>query len=158
MLNRWIRPDISEVSGMANVIVGIPTGFIISRDTIEWMYRANFTGLQRVRFYMQKLITFFSYVSTHWASALHTSCFACRHQHQTIWRLHCLHISALRFISYAKSEWIDLENKMESLIQFLQSKCSFSDREQDLYCGSISFTRWHFLMTVTFSNDSPNIF
>jgi len=49
---------------MANVIVGIPTGYVISRDTIEWMYSANFTGLQRVRFYMQKLITFFSYVST----------------------------------------------------------------------------------------------
>jgi len=47
---------------MANVIVGIPTGYIISRDTIEWMYRANFTGLLRVRFYMQKLITFFAYV------------------------------------------------------------------------------------------------
>jgi len=56
---------------MANVIVGIPTGYIISRDTVEWMYRANFTGLQRVRFYMQKLITFFSYVSTGWAPLFH---------------------------------------------------------------------------------------
>lgn len=59
---RWTRPDISPESGMANVIVGIPTGYIISRDTVEWMYRSNFTGLQRVRFYHQKLITFFSYV------------------------------------------------------------------------------------------------
>ena len=62
-INRWIRPDIAPESGMANVIVGIPTGYIISRDTVEWMYRANFTGLQRVRFYNQKLITFFSHVS-----------------------------------------------------------------------------------------------
>jgi len=63
--NRWIRPDIAPESGMANVIVGIPTGYVISRDTVEWMYRANFTGLQRVRFYNQKLITFFSHVSAY---------------------------------------------------------------------------------------------
>jgi len=48
---------------MANVIVGIPSGYVISRDTVEWLYKANFTGLQRVRFYMQKLIMFFSHVS-----------------------------------------------------------------------------------------------
>ena len=48
---------------MSNVIVEIPTGYIISRDTIEWMYRAGFPGLKRVRFYEQKLITFFEYVS-----------------------------------------------------------------------------------------------
>jgi len=48
---------------MANVIVGIPTGYIISRDTVEWMYRANFTGLERIQFRMQKLTTFFSHVS-----------------------------------------------------------------------------------------------
>jgi len=48
---------------MANVIVGIPTGYVISRDTVEWMYRANVTGLQRIRFYMQELIMFFSHVS-----------------------------------------------------------------------------------------------
>jgi len=48
---------------MANVIVGIPTGYVISRDTIEWLYRANITGLKRVWFHMQKLITFFSHVS-----------------------------------------------------------------------------------------------
>jgi len=62
-LNRWTRPDIAPTSGMANVIVGIPTGYVISRDTIEWMYSANITGLQRVSFYAQKLITFFSHVS-----------------------------------------------------------------------------------------------
>ena len=61
--NSWTRPDIAPESGMANVIVGIPTGYIISRDTVEWMYRANFTGLQRIRFYHQKLIMFFSHVS-----------------------------------------------------------------------------------------------
>jgi len=50
---------------MANVIVEIPTGYVISRDTVEWMYSANFTGLQRIQFYRQKLITFFSHVSIH---------------------------------------------------------------------------------------------
>jgi len=60
--NRWTRPDISPISGMVNVIVGIPTGFIISRDTIEWMYASKIPGLQRVRFYNQQLITFFSHV------------------------------------------------------------------------------------------------
>ena len=50
---------------MANVIVGIPTGYVISRDTVEWMYAANFTGLQRIQFVNQHLITFFSYVSAH---------------------------------------------------------------------------------------------
>jgi hypothetical protein len=60
---RWKRPDISPVSGMANVIVEIPTGYVISRDTIEQMYAANYTALKRVRFYLQKLILFFEYVS-----------------------------------------------------------------------------------------------
>jgi hypothetical protein len=59
---RWKRLDLAPVSGMANVIVEIPTGFIVSRDTIEWMYSANFTALKRVRFYLQKLILFFEYV------------------------------------------------------------------------------------------------
>jgi len=48
---------------MANVIVEIPTGYIVSRDTIEWMYVAGFTGLKRVQFYNQKLVTFFEFVS-----------------------------------------------------------------------------------------------
>jgi len=48
---------------MANVIVGIPTGYVISRDTVEWMYRANITGLERVQFHRQKLILFLSHVS-----------------------------------------------------------------------------------------------
>jgi len=48
---------------MVNVIVEIPTGYVISRDTREWMYKANFTGLLRIRIYMQKLILFFSHVS-----------------------------------------------------------------------------------------------
>jgi len=61
--NRWTRPDIAPESGMANVVVGIPTGYVISRDTVEWMYSANFTGLQRIRFNDQKLIMFFSHVS-----------------------------------------------------------------------------------------------
>jgi hypothetical protein len=60
----WLRTDISPTSGMANVIVGIPTGFIVSRDTIEWMYSAGFVGLKRVQFYEQKLITFFEYIGT----------------------------------------------------------------------------------------------
>ena len=64
-VDRWTRPDIAPESGMANVIVGIPTGYVISRDTVEWMYRANYTGLHRILFYKQKLITFFSHVSAH---------------------------------------------------------------------------------------------
>jgi len=63
MMFRWKRLDLSPVSGMANVIVEIPTGYIVSRDTIEQMYAANFTALKRVQFYLQKLITFFEYVS-----------------------------------------------------------------------------------------------
>jgi len=50
---------------MTNVIVAIPTGYVISRDTVEWLYRSNTTGLQRVLFYNQQLITFFSHVSAH---------------------------------------------------------------------------------------------
>lgn len=73
---RWKRPDIAPVSGMANVIVGIPTGYVISRDTIELLYRANITGLQRVWFYRQKLVTFFSHVSSVQCSALVFSCMA----------------------------------------------------------------------------------
>lgn len=60
---RWLRTDLAPTSGMANVIVEIPTGYIISRDTIEWMYTAGFVGLKRVRFYNQQLVTFFEYVS-----------------------------------------------------------------------------------------------
>jgi len=68
-VDRWTRPDIAPESGMANVIVGIPTGYVISRDTVEWMYRANYTGLHRILFYNQKLVTFFSHVSAHTAHA-----------------------------------------------------------------------------------------
>lgn len=60
---KWLRTDLSPVSGMAVVIVDIPTGYIISRDTIEWMYSAGFPGLKRVQFYEQQLISFFEYVS-----------------------------------------------------------------------------------------------
>jgi len=59
---KWKRLDLAPVSGMANVIVEIPTGYIVSRDTIEQMYMANYTALRRVQFYLQKLITFFEYV------------------------------------------------------------------------------------------------
>lgn len=62
-LCRWLRTDLSSVSGMANVIVEIPSGYVVGRDTIEWMYEAGFTALKRVRFYDQKLVTFFEYVS-----------------------------------------------------------------------------------------------
>jgi len=64
LTHRWTRPDIAAESGMANVIVGIPTGYVISRDTREWMYASNITGLQRILFINQKLITFFSHVSS----------------------------------------------------------------------------------------------
>jgi len=47
---------------MVNVIVGIPTGYVVSRDTREWMYASKITGLQRILFINQKLITFFSHV------------------------------------------------------------------------------------------------
>lgn len=63
LIARWLRTDLSPVSGMAVVIVDIPTGYIISRDTIEWMYSAGFPGLKRVQFYEQQLISFFEYVS-----------------------------------------------------------------------------------------------
>lgn len=62
LIARWLRTDLSPVSGMAVVILDIPTGYIISRDTIEWMYSAGFPGLKRVRFYEQQLIAFFEYV------------------------------------------------------------------------------------------------
>ena len=62
-IRSWLRTDLSPNAGMTNVIADIPTGYIISRDTIEWMYSAGFPGLRRVRFYEQQLITFFEYVS-----------------------------------------------------------------------------------------------
>lgn len=61
--DRWLRTDLAPRSGMTNVIVDVPTGYVVSRDTIEWMYRAGFPALKRVRFYQQQLITFFEYVS-----------------------------------------------------------------------------------------------
>jgi hypothetical protein len=79
----WLRTDLAPQSGMANVIVGIPTGFIISRDTIEWMYTAGFVGLKRVMFYNQQLVTFwdsvgpnrtcFSFVADRWYPTANTS-------------------------------------------------------------------------------------
>lgn len=60
---KWLRTDLAPVSGMANVIVEIPTGYIVSRDTVEWMYTAGFRALKRAQFYNQKLVTFFEYVA-----------------------------------------------------------------------------------------------
>jgi len=59
---KWLRTDLAPVSGMAVVVIDIPTGYIISRDTIEWMYTAGFPGMKRTQFYEQQLVTFFEYV------------------------------------------------------------------------------------------------
>ena len=48
---------------MAFIVLEIPTGYVVSRDTIERMYAAGYRGLQRVRFRDNTLILFFDYVS-----------------------------------------------------------------------------------------------
>ena len=58
-----MRPDLAEQSGMTLVVMEIPSGYVISRDTIERMYAAGYRGLQRVRFYMNLLVLFFDHVS-----------------------------------------------------------------------------------------------
>ena len=61
-----MRTDLAPKSGMANIILDIPTGYKISRDTIEWMYGRGFEGLKRVVYYesLARVVTFFEYVSS----------------------------------------------------------------------------------------------
>ena len=48
---------------MTNVVVGIPTGFVVDRDAIEDIYNSGVPGLRRARFRDNQLIIFYEYVS-----------------------------------------------------------------------------------------------
>lgn len=63
LARRFTRPDITTKTGMTIVQYEVPTGYVVSRDTIEAMYLAGIQGLRRIRFRDGFLITFFEYVN-----------------------------------------------------------------------------------------------
>lgn len=52
------------MAGMTTILVQIPTGFVVARDSIERLYTAGIPGLRRARFRDGTLITLFENVST----------------------------------------------------------------------------------------------
>jgi hypothetical protein len=59
----WARTDLQPESGMTFVEIVIPTGYMVTRDTIEKLYVSGIRGLKRVQFRMQSLFIFFESVS-----------------------------------------------------------------------------------------------
>ena len=58
----WERPDLYPESGMTFIKVNIPSGYMVTRDTVHKLYAAGVPGLRRVRFCDQHLYLFFESV------------------------------------------------------------------------------------------------
>ena len=60
---RWLRPDQAPESGMTFAEIEVPTGYMVTRDTIEKLYTSGIPGFKRAQFNVQSLFIFFETVS-----------------------------------------------------------------------------------------------
>ena len=62
--NRWLRPDISERTGLAVMEIDIPTGYRITNDVLRsYAQSGDVPTMRRAEEYGRKVVYYFDYVS-----------------------------------------------------------------------------------------------
>ena len=62
---QWMRPELSNHSGMAVIEIDVPTGYVITNDVLRaYAQSGDVPLLRRAESYARKVVFYFDYVST----------------------------------------------------------------------------------------------